>query len=128
MSDYWMRAKNTVLMQTVHWSSSGAPDWTGSGSMWPPVDLTDIVVEKVVAAEGGVDPNPYQTITRGLNPWEVHPYPDRTDDTFNPTDYHLADSTIGIEAVGGYTETDRDAVLAGAQETITHTSPAVGAP
>lgn len=47
---YVMRAYNTVLTQTVFWVSLGSPDFTGAQSSYPPVDLSDIVLESVICA------------------------------------------------------------------------------
>jgi hypothetical protein len=45
---YVMRAYNTVLTQAVFWVVLGAPDFTGAQSPYPPVDLSDIVLEEVL--------------------------------------------------------------------------------
>lgn len=45
---YVMRAYNTVLTQTVFWVSLGNPDFTGSQSAYPPVDLSDTILESVI--------------------------------------------------------------------------------
>lgn len=45
---YIMRGYNTVLTDTVFWLAVGTPDFIGVQSSYPPVDLSDIVLEQVL--------------------------------------------------------------------------------
>ena len=53
MANYWMRAYDTVLVETVHWLSTGQPDFVGTGSGHTPGNLADFVVIRVEATAGG---------------------------------------------------------------------------
>lgn len=66
MANYWMKAWNTVLVDTVHWLSYGQPDPTGSESGYPPVQLVGTIVREVIATTG-VDPG------QGGGTWEYPP-------------------------------------------------------
>lgn len=74
MANYWMKAWNTVLTDTVHWLSYGQPDPTGSESGYPPAQLIGIVVREVIPTTG-VDPG------QGGGTWE---YPKMSMEPYNP--------------------------------------------
>lgn len=74
MANYRMRSYNTVLGYHVYWVAPGAPDFSGSGSGYPPIQLVDIIVNNVIFV-GGVTPG------EGGGDWE---FPPMSEEPYDP--------------------------------------------